>query len=360
MLNFTIGPVMCSEEVRKIGGEQIPYFRTPEFSSLMLENEKIMLKYAKAPDGSKTCFMTCSSTGSMEAVVMNCFDEKDKVLVIDGGTFGHRFAELCEIHGIHYESIKLKHGQRLSKEDLYVFDGQGFTGLLVNINETSTGVLYDSEMIGAFCKKNGIFYVCDCVSSFLADSFNMESCGADVMITGSQKVLACPPGISIIILSPTAVERVMHRTVKSLYFNLTDALMNMKRGQTPFTPAVGILLQINTRLREIEAAGGADAEIKKVAAQANDFREKIKDLPFEFVSEAPANGVTSLHPINGNAFQIFEMLKDEYSIWICPNGGNMKNSVFRVGHIGYLTHEDNTTLVNALKDLMRRGIFQEV
>ncbi len=357
MLNFTVGPVMASETVCKIGAEQVPYFRTQEFSNLMFENENLMLKFAKAPEGSKAAFMTNSSTGSMEAVVMNCFTSSDNVLVIDGGSFGHRFVELCEIHDVPHEVLKLNHGQKLTKERLYEYDGRGFTGLLVNIDETSTGVLYDSEMIGDYCKKNDIFYVCDCVSSFLADPFDMAHSGADVMITGSQKVLACPPGISIIILAPKAVERVNNAHVKSMYFDLADVLKNMERGQTPFTPAVGILRQINSRLKEIEAAGGEDVEIARVASQAEDFRSKIKNLPLEFVSESPANGVTSVHPINADAYKIFETLKDEYGIWICPNGGEMKNTIFRVGHIGYLTHSDNTTLVDALKDMQKRGLL---
>ncbi len=357
MLNFTVGPVMSSDEVCAVGSEQVPYFRTPEFSALMFENEELVLKFAKAPEGSKAVFMTNSSTGSMEAVVMNCFSDKDKVLVIDGGSFGHRFVELCEIHDVPHEVLHLNHGQKLLEERLYEYDGQEFTGLLVNIDETSTGVLYDSEIIGKFCRKNNIFYVCDCVSSFLADPFDMAHCGADVMITGSQKALACPPGISIIVLSPRAVEQVVSAKVKSLYFNLADALKNMERGQTPFTPAVGILRQINTRLKEIDAAGGVDAEVARVASQAQDFRDKIKELPLEPVSESPANGVSSLHPTNADAYRIFEVLKDEYGIWVCPNGGEMKNSVFRVGHIGFLSHEDNTTLVNALVDLQKRGLL---
>lgn len=357
MLNFTVGPVMSSDEVRSIGAEQVPYFRTTEFSAVMLENEKFMLEYAKAPEGSKAVFMTCSSTGSMEAVVMNCFSKEDKVLVINGGSFGHRFVELCEIHEIPHVALELEHGKKLTKERLYGYDGQGFTGLLVNVDETSTAVLYDTMMIGEFCKKNNIFFVCDCVSSFLADPYNMAECGADVMITGSQKVLACPPGISIIVLAPRGVERVQASKVRTMYFDLKDALKNQERGQTPFTPAVGILLQINERLKEIKRNGGADAEVARVAAQAADFRERIKELPFELVSESPANGVTSVHPTTANAYEIFLKLKDEYGIWICPNGGEMKDTIFRVGHIGALTHNDNETLVNAFKDLQKRGIL---
>ena len=357
MLNFTVGPVMSSDEVRSIGAEQVPYFRTAEFSAIMLENEKYMLEYSKAPEKSRAVFMTCSSTGSMEAVVMNCFSKEDKVLVINGGSFGQRFVDLCKIHEIPHVALELEHGKKLAKERLYEYADQGFTGLLVNVDETSTAVLYDTMMIGEFCKKNNMFYVCDCVSSFLADPFNMAECGADVMITGSQKVLACPPGVSIIVLAPRGIERVQRSKVRTMYFDLKDALKNQERGQTPFTPAVGILLQINERLKEIQRNGGADAEVARVASQAADFRQRIKDMPFELVSESPANGVTSVHPTTANAYEIFLKLKDEYGIWICPNGGDMKETIFRVGHIGALTHDDNATLVNAFKDLQKRGIL---
>jgi len=176
MLNFTVGPVMSSEAILAIGAEQVPYFRTAEFSETMLDNERLVRKFAKASDDSRVLFMTCSSTGSMEAVVMNCFTKEDKLLVVNGGSFGARFAQICEIHDIPHTEIKLKSGQKLTNEKLYEYDGQNYTGLLVNVDETSTGVLYDTKMLGAFCKKNHMFFVCDCVSSFLADPFEMEAC----------------------------------------------------------------------------------------------------------------------------------------------------------------------------------------
>lgn len=357
MLNFTVGPVMSDEEVRKIGGEQVPYFRTPEFSAVMLENEKLMKKFAKAGEDARVVFITGSGTASMEAAVMNVFDETDKVLVVNGGSFGHRFVELCQIHDVPYEEITLETGKALTKEQLDAYDGKGFTGFLVNVHETSTGVHYDINMISEFCKKNGIFLVVDAISSFLADEFDMAELGVQVMITGSQKALACPPGVSIIVLSGEAVQRVESRNVKCMYLNLKSALKNGERGQTPFTPAVGTLRQINARLKEIEAAGGVESETQKIAALAQDFREKIKDLPFEIVSNSMSNAVTPLHPLNVSAYQVFTTLKDEYGIWVCPNGGELADKIFRVGHIGALTKEDNTTLVNALRDMQKRGLL---
>ncbi len=142
-----------------------------------------------------------------------------------------------------------------------------------------------------------------------------------------------------------------------MYLNLKSALKNGERGQTPFTPAVGILRQVNARLKEIERAGGVSSEIKKIHGLAEDFRNKIKDMPFEIVSESMSNAVTPLHPLNASANDIFLRLKDEYGIWVCPNGGELKDKVFRVGHIGCLTTEDNDKLIAALKDMQRRGLI---
>lgn len=348
---------MSSEAVCAIGAEQVPYFRTAEFSATMKENEALMTQFTKAPEGSRVVFITGSGTASMEATVMNVFTPADKVLVVNGGSFGHRFVQLCEIHDIPHTEIALEMGHKLTAEHLAPYEGQGYTGFLVNLDETSTGVLYDINLISQFCHRNNIFLVVDSISSFLADPFNMQALGVDVMITGSQKALACPPGISIIVLAPQAVERVCSREVKSMYFNLKDALKNGERGQTPFTPAVGILRQINARLKEIEAAGGVESENQRMAALAADFREKIKDLPFTIVSQSLSNAVTPLHPHNVSAYDIFLKLKDEYHIWVCPNGGDMADKVFRVGHLGALTPADNTTLVAALTDLHEKGFL---
>lgn len=357
MLNFTVGPVMSCEEVRTIGAEQVPYFRTPEFSKIMFENENLMKKFAKADENARVVFLTGSGTAAMEAAVINVFDTKDKVLIVNGGSFGQRFVKICQIHQIPYTEIKLEIGKKLTQEMLDQYDGKDYTGFLVNIHETSTGVHYDPVMISEFCKKNNMFLLVDAISSFLADEFDMEKLGVDLMLTGSQKALACPPGISVIVLSEHAVQRVYEKTPQCLYLDLKEALKNGERGQTPFTPAVGILRQIHARLLEIEKAGGVEAETAKIASLAADFREKIKDMPFEIPSESMSNAVTPLHPLNDSAYKIFETLKDEYHIWVCPNGGDLAEKIFRVGHIGALTTDDNTSLVEALKDMQNRGLL---
>ncbi len=357
MLNFTVGPVQSSEEILEIGSEQVPYFRTPEFSKIMLENEELIKKLAKAPKDAKAVFLTGSGTSAMEATVMNVLTKEDKALIINGGSFGARFVKLCQLHDVAYEELKLTTGHGFTSKDLEKYQDSSFTCALVNYHETSTGELYDLNLLSKFCKQNNMLLIVDCISAFLADEFDMEKLNADVMITGSQKALACPPGISIIVLSDRAVKRVYNNESKSMYLDLKSALENAKRGQTPFTPAVSILRQINKRLHLIEANGGISKSINSTKELASYFREAIKDLPLEIVPDNCSNAVTALHPLKNNAYEIFTILKDNYHIWVCPNGGDLKDKIFRVGHIGALTKEDYDKLLSALREMYEQGIF---
>lgn len=349
MLNFTVGPVQESEEILEIGRQQTPYFRNQSFSKIMLENEAMMKRLTYAGDDARVVFLTASGTGSMEATVMNCFSKEDKVLVVEGGSFGHRFVQICEIHEVPHTVVKVPFDEVLTEEMLAQYDNQGYTGFLINMHETSIGKLYDMKIVSEFCKKNDLFLVVDAISAFLADPFNMSELGVDVMLTGSQKALAVPPGISIIVMSSKAVDRVNNSKVKSMYFNLADALKNGERGQTPFTPAVSILLQIHARLEKL-CEKGVEAENERIAELASYFRERIKDMPFKIASSAMSNAVTPLMPTDGrSAYELFEILERDYGIWICPSGGELKDRLFRVGHIGALEKEDYDRLIETLK-----------
>lgn len=356
MINFTVGPVQSSDGVRAVGAENVPYFRTAEFSEIMLENERLIKKFAHATQKSRVVFMTCSGSGGMETAIINTLSKDDKALVINGGSFGERFVELLTLHEIPFTEIKLKPGKALLPEHLAPFEGKGYTAFLLQKHETSTGVHFDINLVSDFCKRNNCFLIVDTISTFLTDSFDMSALDAGVMITGSQKALACPPGIAVMVLAPSALERVEKTKCCCQYLDLKLALKNQERGQTPWTPAVSVLLQINVRLKEIETAGGAEAEIARVANLANYFRNKLKEynLPFEIVSESLSNALTPLHPMTQSAHEIFLKLKDEYGIWICPNGGNMKDTVFRVGHLGYLIEADYDKLIDAFLDLREK------
>lgn len=358
-INFTVGPVMMDDDVREIGRQQIPYFRTDDFSSLIKENEKMLLELANAGKQDRVVFLTGSGTAAMEMAVMNAFDSADKLLIVNGGGFGQRFEDLCVIHNIPFESIHLSPGESLKQEQLLEYQNQGFTGFLVNMHETSTGVLYDMEMISDFCKENQLFLVVDAISAFLADTIKMKEWGINILITSSQKALALPPGMSFLLLDRRAIERIEKQKIASMYFDIKDYLKNGERGQTPFTPAVGIAIQLNARLRNLICMG-AEKVIEHTHDLAVYFRERVQKLPFALFAEMPSNAVTALTPLNGiSAYHYFERLEKEYAIWVCPNGGQMKDEVFRVGHIGNLSQEDYDKLLDALSEIIEEETTDE-
>ena len=357
-LNFAVGPVPMEDGLMALGAEPIPYFRTADFSALMLENERLMKQFVHAEEGARAVFLTGSGTSAMEASVMGLFSKNDRLLIVNGGSFGHRFCEICDVHEIPYEAILLKTGESLTREHLACYEGKDFSGFLVNMGETSTGVLYDMPMIADFCRRNHLSLVVDAISTFLADELDMAALSADVVLTGSQKALAIAPGVAAVVLSPRAVEKIYQSKPVCYYLDLKAALINGERGQTPFTPAVGILIQLNRRLCEIEKEG-FDVALAKTRAIAEDFRRRIVKYPFTIATDSPSNAVTPLSPNNPNlsAYRIFEILKEEFDIIICPNGGEFKDKLFRVGHIGHHTIKDNDMLFDALDVLVARGII---
>lgn len=355
--NFTMGPVMMADPIKDIGAWDVPYFRTREFSGLMAENERLLREMFFADGRTRVVSLTGSGTAGMEAAVMNTLGMDDKVLLVNGGGFGERFVQICRRHRIPYEELCKQQGSGITPSDLEKYEGKGFTAFIVNHHETTSGVLYDLELIGNYCKRNNCFLVVDAISSFLADDLRMEEWGINVVVTGSQKAFAVPPGLSLIALDRKAVERVKQKECCSFYFDFKAYLKDGERGQTPFTPAVGILMQLNRRLNTI-AATGIEKEKERVTELASHFREGIKNLPLTIASDSLSNAMTPLFVDTGtDAYEIFEILEDRYGIWVCPSGGELRKRMLRVGHIGDLTVEDNNVLIRALEDIFKKGAF---
>ena len=112
---------------------------------------------------------------------------QDKVLIINGGGFGQRFVNLCALHSIPYEEVKLGIGDALTANLLDNYNPTDYTTFIVNMHETSTGVLYDMDVIKRFCDLGNLFLIVDAISAFLADPLDIQAMGIDVMITSSQK-----------------------------------------------------------------------------------------------------------------------------------------------------------------------------
>ena len=347
---FTVGPVMMYPETLEQSGKQLPYFRTAEFSETMLDSEMILKKLLGADEQYKVAFLTASGTGAMESIVSCAFTSKDNVLVVNGGGFGKRFTEICSVHGIPFNEIVPEKNKDLDEKDYSHFDGKGYKAILVNMDETSTGQLYDIKALSRFCKKNGMYLIVDAISAFLADPINMIEDGIDAVVISSQKALALEPGISAVVLSPRLYEeRILKIKSPTYYLDLEHHIYDQKRGQTPFTPAVGTLLCLNTMLHSIESQG-IENKIAETAELAKYFRKGLEELGIKIPNYNLSNAVTPVL-FEGNAIEIYDTLRNVYDITVTPSGGELKECMLRVGHIGNVTKQDYDVLLSALKEI---------
>ncbi len=347
---FTVGPVMMYDDTLEARGEQVPYFRNDSFSELMLDSER-MLKHLMGTDpSSRVAFLTASGTGAMDAVISAMFSPESRVLVIAGGSFGHRFAEICGFYGVPADTLELQFGEVLTAERLEAYDGRSYDALLVNIDETSVGQLYDIRLLSDFCRRNGAYLVVDAISSFAADPLHMDADGIDAVIISSQKALALSPGISAVVVNRRTYEYISSRRSGSYYLDLNSHFRNQERGQTPFTPAVGILIELNRRLHVMEDEG-IDSIVSRTRELALYFRKLARENGFRIPDIPLSNAVTPLYFESG-AYDIYRRLESEYSITVTPSGGDMRDHLLRIGHMGNLKSTDYDELIKALKEVI--------
>jgi len=315
---YAIGPVEMYDETLEIGGKQVPYFRNDEFSQVVF-SASAGLKRLLYNENGEIILLTCSGTGAMEATIMNCFTKEDNLIVIDGGSFGHRFCQICQTHEIPFETVKVEQGEILTREMIEEVLSHGkFTGLLVNLDETSIGQLYDIEMLSEICNENDLFFVVDAISAFLADEVNMDKYGIDAVILSSQKALALAPGLSIVALSERILERVESINPHSIYFDFKDYLKNGLRGQTPFTPAVRVIIELEDMVKRLEDKG-IENVIKETNELASYFRRRIKEIGLDYPDYPLSNAVTPVIFNDFDAEEVYRQLIDKYGYTVNPS-----------------------------------------
>ena len=188
--------------IAAIGAEPFMYMRTDAFSRINKESERMLLDLIHCPGG-RTIIYTGSGTGAMSAVVENYVTTKKKAFVIDGGSFGHRWFQLCDYYGVPVYNFKIP----FAKDIDYLLLEQTVASekpdvFLCQHHETSSGQLFDLEKISGICHRYGVSLVVDVISTFLAEPLDMGALDIDICITSTQKGLNIPPGLSILFFSP--------------------------------------------------------------------------------------------------------------------------------------------------------------
>jgi aspartate aminotransferase-like enzyme len=353
-LMFVPGPVEIPAAIRAAGSRRLPYMRTAAFSRLHLDVVAGLNRIIRHEG--ETALLTASGTGAMEAAVASLFRQGERVVVVNGGGFGERWVQIAKVHGLEVREIRLEPGRGLDPALLKEALAPGAAGVLLNAHETTTGQLFDVRGIGALVRDTAALFVVDAISSICCDEYAMDDWGVDATVFSSQKGLALPPGMSFVALSGRGAAACRQGPRRSYYFHLADYLENGRRGQAPFTIAVGIMLQLEARLAEI-ADLGVEGLVAEHRQRACHFRSLVRDLPVSLLAENPSNALSALRLSRppDDAFAVVQRLEREHRLYVAPNPEPLRSRVFRVGHMGAQSLADLDTLAAALRQVLLAG-----
>ena len=332
----------------RIGSEPFIYMRTDKFSEINIDSEKILLNLIHNVGG-RTIIYTGSGTGAMSAVVENYVATKKKAFVVDGGTFGHRWLELCLYYGINVICHKVPFAKDLDYELLEEIVAKEKPDVfLCQHHETSSGQLFDLKKISGICKRCQVSLVVDVISSFLAEEINMDSLGIDICVTSSQKGLNIPPGLSVVFLSNSLSSYPFAK--KGYYWDFNDNLDNFRRGQSPYSPATILFLQLNARLNQLKEQGGENYNIKEIRHRASIFRNLCAQYGWHIPAENPSSAITGFQTKDTEKRVIFKELMEKYETFILPS---RVPGFYRVSHMGLQTDEDLQLLAEHIHNIER-------
>ena len=325
-------PGDIDEAIMRIGADPFIYMRTDYFSNINLESERLLLDLIHCKNG-RTIIYTGSGTGAMAAVVENYVTTRQKAIVIDGGSFGHRWYQMCQYYDVPAIDYQVPFGKDIDYDEFEKTIRSAHPDvLLCQHHETSSGQLFNLIKLSEICHKHSVSMVVDVISSFLAEPLDMDALGLDICITSTQKGLNIPPGLSIIFLAKNVCsESFSHR---GYYWDFEHNLQNLSRGQTPFSPATILYLQLNLRLRQLANQGGADQNIHLIHARSQYFKELCRSYGWPILAETPSSAITGFQTRDTVERFIFKSLIKEFDTYIMP--GSIPG-FYRVSHMGRQT-----------------------
>ena len=328
-------PGNINPRIAAIGAEPFMYMRTDAFSQINKESEQLLLDLIHC-SGGRTIIYTGSGTGAMSAVVENYVSTKKKAFVVDGGSFGHRWFQLCEYYGIPVIDFKVPFAKDIDYEELEnTLAKEAPDVFLCQHHETSSGQLFDLQRISDICHRHQVSLVVDVISSFLAEPLDMDALDIDICVSSTQKGLNIPPGLSILFFSPKLDGYTFNH--KGYYWDFDDNFSNLKRGQTPFSPATILYLQLHARLQQLTGEGGEGKNISDVHHRALHFRALCKQYGWAIPAENPSYAITGFQTKDTTERIIFKGLIDKYDTYIMP--GSIPG-FYRVSHMGLQSDEE--------------------
>jgi len=305
---------------------------------------------------------TCSATGLMEAAI-RC-GVRRKVLALVNGAFSQRFADIAIACGREVQVARVEPGQTFEPDQVRaLLKDSGADAMTFVHSESATGALNPAAELAAVAREfDDVMVLVDGVTSVGGSPVETDAWGLDVVLTGSQKALALPPGLALAVASPRLLERAATIPGGGIYLDLVAYQAQIAKHQTPYTPAVALLYALRAQLERIAAAGGIEARWQRHQA----MRERVERWVAERggalgIAFLPAEGRRSwtvsclrlLQPEPAGGAIAKQMASRGFVI--APGYGKLKDTTFRIGHMGDHTVEQLDVLLRDLEEVLHRG-----
>ena len=338
---LTPGPTPIPPRVLETMARPIIHHRTPEFQKVIQEVEED-LKYVYQTKNEVLIFAS-SGTGAMEGSIVNLLSPGDKALVVRGGKFGERFGDICKAYGIEFTALDVEWGKAADpkKIDEILKKDKKIKAVYATLCETSTGVSTDIEAVAKIVKNYEAVLVVDAISGLAAIPIKTDEWGVDVVVSGSQKGLMIPPGLAFVSVSPKAWALIEKSTLPKYYFDFKAYKKAIAKTDTPFTPAVNLMIGLREALKIIREEG-LEVIFERHKKMAMAVRSAVKAMGLElFAPDAYSDGVTAVKVPQGiDGEKLVKTMRDKYGVGIAGGQDEMKGKMFRIATMGYITASD--------------------
>ena len=352
------GPTVVPQAVLAASARPMINHRGPEFAALLAALTRALQDFLRTQGDVLT--LTSSGSGAMEAGIANTLSRGDKALVFINGAFGERFYAICKAYGVEARRIDVTLGRAvdpdLVRDELAKEKGKDAAkAVLIQHNETSTGVLNPIKEISEVVRESGKLFIVDSVSGAGAAELEIDEWGIDVCMTASQKAWGAPPGVAIVTMSERAWKFYEKSDLPKSYFDLGAAKAALEKGSTPATPAVSVYIALQEALR-LMAEEGLEAILRRHQNLARATRRGVQALNLTlFADEAHASpAVTAFRPpTRVDARNLIRVLRDDYDTIVAGGQGKLEGQLVRVGHLGFVTIQDILNFFSALELALR-------
>ncbi len=345
------GPTPCPPQVLAAMSGQMVDHRGPEFGEIM-KRVSAGLKRAFKTQNDVLIF-TCAGTGGLEAAVVNTLSPGDRVLSVNIGNFGDRFASIATTYGAEVIKLGFEPGEAADPAaiDEALKANPAVSAVLVTHNETSTGVTNPLQEIAAVVRGYDKLLLVDAVSSMASVPIEVDGWGLDVVVSGSQKGWMVPPGLAFVSMSERAWAAYKRSTMPKYYLDAGRTRESAGKGQTPWTPAVSLFFAMDVALGLLEQEGWPRVFARHQRC-ADVARSGVRSLGLELLADPrfASNMVTCVKAPEGvSVSDLRKAMREKHQIVIAGGQGSLTGKVFRIGHLGLVEEADIEAVIVALR-----------